>query len=202
MGKTREFRIGRSKSPNSQCFRYIFIAASAGVYSAKARKKKNRRFCNSSSSAALRFRPQHSIHLFLRKFYRIPICSTFTQNQSAGAKSHSPENIMPFPNFSKQAVPKALLASVLFAVLAGVAGSQLAPDMPLPTVLLYSAAGAAALLCLLVLVAVVTATYVQLIQRMGGTDSQWFWFSAEPPGLMKLREEAREANAQPQAIKK
>jgi hypothetical protein len=109
---------------------------------------------------------------------------------------------MPFPNFSKQAVAKALLASVLFAVLAGVAGSQLAPDMPLPTVLLYSAAGAAALFCLLVLVAVVTATYVQFIQRMGGTDPQWFWFSAEPPGLVKLREEAREANALPQAIKK
>jgi hypothetical protein len=90
---------------------------------------------------------------------------------------------MPLPNFSKQAVPKALLASVLLAVLAGVAGLQLAPDVPLRTVLLYSAAGAAALLCLLVLVAVVTATYVQLIQRMGGTDPQWFWFSAEPPGL-------------------
>jgi hypothetical protein len=109
---------------------------------------------------------------------------------------------MPLPNFSKQAVPKALLASALFAVLAGVAGSQLAPDMPLHTVLLYSAAGTAALLCLLVLVAVVTATYVQFIQRMGGTDPQWFWFSAEPPGLVKLREEARDANALPQAIKK
>jgi hypothetical protein len=138
----------------------------------------------------------------LQKFYPTPVCSTFTQNQPAGAKSHSPENIMPFPNFSKQAVAKALLATVLFAVLAGIAGSQLAPSVPLPTVLLYSAAGAAALLCLLVLVALVTATYVQFIQHMGGTDPQWFWFSAEPPGLMKLREEAREANAQPQAIKK
>jgi hypothetical protein len=109
---------------------------------------------------------------------------------------------MTFSNFSKQAVAKALLASVLFAVLAGVAGSQLAPDVPLRTVLLYSAAGATALLCLLVLVAVLTATYVQFIQRMGGTDPQWFWFAAEPPGLVKLREEARKANAQPQTIKK
>jgi hypothetical protein len=49
---------------------------------------------------------------------------------------------------------------------------------------------------------VLTATYVQFIQRMGGTDPQWFWFSAEPPGLVKLREEARKANAQHQTIKK
>jgi amino acid transporter len=108
---------------------------------------------------------------------------------------------MPFPKFNKQAIAKTLLATVLFAVLAGVAGSQLAPDVPLHTVLLYCAASAAALLFLLVLISVVTLTYRQFFLRIGATDPQWFWFSAEPPGLLKLREEAREASAPPQSIK-
>ena len=100
---------------------------------------------------------------------------------------------MPFATFSKKAAGKALLATVLLSVLAGVAGSQLAPKVPLHMVLFYSAVGATALFVFLVFATVVTLTLVQFIQRMGGTDPQWFWFSAEPAGLGKLREEAREA---------
>jgi hypothetical protein len=108
---------------------------------------------------------------------------------------------MPFAKFSKQAAGKALLATILLFVLAGVAGSQLAPTVPLHTVLIYSAVGAIALFLLLVVATIATLTFVQFIQRRGGTDPQWFWFSAEPPGLVKLRAEAREAEAKFHATK-
>lgn len=100
---------------------------------------------------------------------------------------------MPLPKLSTQVATKALLAAVLLAALAGGAGSQLAPTVPLHLVLLYSALGAAALLAALVVVTVATLTLVQFILRKGGTDPQWFWFSAEPPGLVNLRVQARES---------
>lgn len=97
--------------------------------------------------------------------------------------------------FSKQVALKTLLATVLLAALAGVAGSQLAPKVPLQWVLIYSALGAAALLLVLVIATVVTLTVTQFILRKGGTDTQWLWFSAEPRGLEHLRAQAREAQA-------
>lgn len=100
---------------------------------------------------------------------------------------------MPLPKLSTQVATKALLATVLLAALAGGAGSQLAPSVPLHLVLLYSALGAAALLVALIVATVVTLTLVQFILRKGGTDPQWFWFSAEPPGLVSLRVQARES---------
>lgn len=97
--------------------------------------------------------------------------------------------------FSKQVALKTLLATVALAALAGVAGAQLAPQVPLQWVLIYSALGAAALLLVLTLATVVTLTVMQFILRKGGTDTQWLWFSAEPPGLVHLRAQAREAQA-------
>ena len=88
-------------------------------------------------------------------------------------------------------INKILLATLLLAVIAGVAGSRLAPSLPLPTVLLYSGLGVLALGALLLLVIVVSSTVSQWILRKGGTDTQWFWFSGEPPGLQKLRAEAQ-----------
>ena len=102
---------------------------------------------------------------------------------------------MPLSSLSKQVAAKSLLATVLLSLLAGVAGSQLAPRIPLHLVLLYSAVGAAALFACLILATVATLTLVQFIMRKGGTDPQWFWFPAEPPGLVHLREQAREAKA-------
>ena len=49
---------------------------------------------------------------------------------------------------------KALLAIVMLAALAGVAGSQIAPHVPLQTVLLNCAIGAAVLFAALVFVAI------------------------------------------------
>jgi hypothetical protein len=103
---------------------------------------------------------------------------------------------MPLSKLSKQVVAKALLATVLLSLLAGVAGSQLAPKVPLHLVLLYSAVGDAALFVLLILATVATLTLVQFILRKSGTDPQWFWFPAEPPGLVHLREQARQAKTQ------
>jgi hypothetical protein len=83
---------------------------------------------------------------------------------------------------------KALVATVALAALAGVAGAQLAPSVPLSTVLLYSALGGAALFAVAIVAVLAKLTWGQFILRKGGTDPQWFWFSAEPPGLVEMRE--------------
>lgn len=88
-------------------------------------------------------------------------------------------------------INKILFAILLLAALAVVAGTQLAPKVPLPMVLLYSALGAMAIAALLVVAIIVFATVSQWVLRKGGTDPQWFWFSGEPPGLKKLRAEAQ-----------
>lgn len=92
---------------------------------------------------------------------------------------------------SPRLINKILLAMLLLAALAGVAGSQLAPKVPLLTVLFYSALGVLGIGALVLAATVVTLTVYQWVLRKGGTDPQWFWFSGEPPGLQKLRAEAK-----------
>lgn len=89
---------------------------------------------------------------------------------------------------------KALFAVVMLTALAGVAGSQIAPHVPLQTVLLYCAVGVAVFFVALVVVAILSLTFNQFILRHGGTDADWFWFKGEPPGLQKLREQLKEQN--------
>ncbi len=89
-------------------------------------------------------------------------------------------------------VAKIALAASLLMALAGVAGSQLAPKMPLSEVLLYSGALVLCLFALLVVAAVISLTVYQAVLRMGGTDPQWFWFRSEPPGLLGLRAQAKD----------
>ena len=84
-------------------------------------------------------------------------------------------------------IKKTLLAILLLSALAGVAGSQLAPKVPLLTVLAYSALGVLLIGALVLAAAIVSATVSQWVMRNGGTDPQWFWFSGEPPGLEQLR---------------
>ena len=86
---------------------------------------------------------------------------------------------------------KVLLAIIILAALAGVAGSQLAPHVPLLTILLNCAIGVAILFGILVISAIVTLTFNQFIIRHGGTDPTWFWFKADPPGLEKQREQLK-----------
>ena len=88
-------------------------------------------------------------------------------------------------------INKILFAILLLAALAVVAGSQLAPKVPLPMLLLYSAMGVVAIAALLVVAIIVFATVSQWVLRKGGTDPQWFWFSGEPPGLQNLRSKAQ-----------
>lgn len=96
-----------------------------------------------------------------------------------------------FPaKLNKQVAAKALLATILLSALAGLAGVQIAPQVPLHMVLLHSAAGAVLVLTVLVIATVAVLTLTQFILRKGGTDPQWFWFSAEPPGLVQLRQQA------------
>lgn len=91
-------------------------------------------------------------------------------------------------------IAKTLLALVLLAVLAGVAASQLAPKVPLQTVLLYCVIGASIVLIAAVLMASVMQMFNQFILRHGGTDASWFWFKAEPPGLVSQREQLKAQN--------
>ncbi len=72
-----------------------------------------------------------------------------------------------------------------------VAGSHLAPTVPLPAVFLYSVVRVVAGGAVLLVAIVVSLTVSQWVLRHGGTDAQWFWFSGEPPGLQKLRAEAQ-----------
>lgn len=96
-----------------------------------------------------------------------------------------------FPSkLSRQVTVKAFLATILLSALAGLAGSRIAPQVPLPMVMLYSALGAALVFSALVIAMVAVLTVMQFILRNGGTDPQWFWFSAEPPGLAQLRQQA------------
>lgn len=98
---------------------------------------------------------------------------------------------MPLSKTHLHIAVKALLAIVMLSALVGVAGSQLAPDVPLLTVLIDCAIGAAILFAVLVFAAIVTLTFNQFILRHGGTDPTWFWFKGEPPGLEKQREQLK-----------
>ena len=98
---------------------------------------------------------------------------------------------MPLSQSHKQAAVKALTAVVILSVLAGVAGSQIAPHVPLQTVLLYCVIGAAILFAVLVFAAVVMLMFNQFILRHGGTDPTWFWFKGDPPGLERQRDQLK-----------
>jgi glycopeptide antibiotics resistance protein len=85
-------------------------------------------------------------------------------------------------------VGKLMLAAVAILAIVGLAASELAPALPFGQLLLYCAAGLAALFALLVVAAVCSLQFSQFILRIGGTDAQWFWFSSETKGLMSLRQ--------------
>lgn len=95
---------------------------------------------------------------------------------------------MPYPRFNQYLFVKSLVAAAALAALAGVAGTQLVPDLPLSSVLLYSAFGAATLLAILTAGIIASFTLWQFVLRKGGTDTQWLWFSSEPAGLQQLRQ--------------
>lgn len=87
---------------------------------------------------------------------------------------------------------KIAVAIVALGALAGVAGSSLAPQLPLTTVLVYSFGLAAALFGVLLVAVGVTVAWAEFSMRNGGTDPQWFWFASEPPGLARVRAQMAE----------
>ena len=89
--------------------------------------------------------------------------------------------------FNRSLALRILASLIALGVLAGIAGASLAPGVPLTRVLLYAAGGALIGLALLVGLAAVTFGWSQWALRGGGTDPQWLWFSAEPPGLARER---------------
>jgi hypothetical protein len=88
-------------------------------------------------------------------------------------------------------IVRATTATIALAGLAVLAGSRLAPRVPLPILLVYTALAALALFAVLTVATIAWLSVMQWALRKGGTDPQWFWFRAEPPGLVELRAEAR-----------
>jgi hypothetical protein len=84
---------------------------------------------------------------------------------------------------------KVLISVVVLCGLFAVVGRDLAPGIPTATWLLYCALAALSLLGALIVFATAALTFRQFILRNGATDVQWFWFSSEPKGLVKLRQE-------------
>lgn len=101
---------------------------------------------------------------------------------------------MPLLKTHLQLAAKVLLATALLAALAGVAGSQLAPGVPLLTILINCAVWAAITFAALIFVAILSLTFNQFILRHGGKDADWFWFKSEPPGLERQREQLKAQN--------
>jgi hypothetical protein len=88
-------------------------------------------------------------------------------------------------------VLRAATAMVALTGLAVLVGSRVAPGVPVSIVVLYSALGAAAAFLVLTAATIATLTVMQFVLRKGGTDPQWFWFPSGPPGLERLRAQAR-----------
>ena len=85
------------------------------------------------------------------------------------------------------AAARIVIAVALISSLLAIVGSALAPRVSVWELLILSLG---AMLAFLVVVAVVAACSMQIRQwvlRSGGTDTQWLWFSRDPPELEKMR---------------
>ena len=88
-------------------------------------------------------------------------------------------------------VARILLASVLIGALVLYFLTQLLPGASLLLLACYALVGLLALAVSLLGVILITSTFRQWILRSGGTDTQWLWFSEDPPGLLALRDKQR-----------
>jgi hypothetical protein len=83
---------------------------------------------------------------------------------------------------------KLVMAAIALVALVAIPVKQLVPGITTGQILLYSAAGVAAVVALVILGAICSLQFSQFILRAGGTDAQWFWFPSEPKGLAALRD--------------
>ncbi len=85
---------------------------------------------------------------------------------------------------------KLLICGLVISVAMGFMAKLLWPGLNLWTVALYVLVGwgiLAGLLLVLVVNTAISSWINQWILRKGGTDTQWLWFSTDPPGLQKDR---------------
>jgi hypothetical protein len=80
-------------------------------------------------------------------------------------------------------VLKVVIAAAAVVALVAIPAKRLAPNLTLAELVLCIAGAFIGLIFL----AVCSLQLAQFVLRSGGTDPQWFWFRAEPPGLEELR---------------
>ena len=82
---------------------------------------------------------------------------------------------------------KPLFAMLSIAMLVAVAARDLAPNTPVPVVLVCAFGGAAALALVILLVMWIKFAINQFLINAGSIDTQWLWFKSDPQGLQDLR---------------
>lgn len=85
---------------------------------------------------------------------------------------------------------KLVIAVLALSTLVSFAGGIVAPGVPVLVVMGYTILGAIAFIGTVV----VYLTLMQWILRHGGTDTRWFWFASDPPGLVALRGQQEHEN--------
>jgi hypothetical protein len=88
---------------------------------------------------------------------------------------------------------KTIIAIVLISILICVASLDMAPDVPLASILIVCAIAVAIFIVALVLVIIGGASFNQSTMRRGGIDTSWLWFNNDPPGFEKLKDELKES---------
>jgi hypothetical protein len=78
---------------------------------------------------------------------------------------------------------KLAVAATAVVILVAIPARVLAPKLTVAEVVLYIAGAFAGL----ILIAICSLQIAQFVLRKGGTDTQWFWFRGEPPGLEQQR---------------
>jgi hypothetical protein len=94
-------------------------------------------------------------------------------------------------NESRLVLGKLLIAALGLVALIAPLAKELAPGVAWGFLVFYCLAGLVGLLAVLVVASVCSLQFSQFILRLGGTDTQWFWFSGEPRGLAALRKGQR-----------
>jgi hypothetical protein len=86
------------------------------------------------------------------------------------------------PKVNRAILGKLFIVAVGIVALVAQLAKALAPGIGWGYLVFYSLTGLAGLTALLLVASVCSLQFWQFILRKGGTDTQWFWFSAEPRG--------------------
>lgn len=84
---------------------------------------------------------------------------------------------------------KLVVAVVLITVLVALPAHEIYPSISVPQLLVFCLGGMIFIFALMVGGSICSLQFSQFILRIGGTDTQWFWFASEPRGLVQQREE-------------